>query len=100
VESDRSPHGIDIGLADAMTFQEVAGCVRAINLKTLASTAVLMGQPHVVKHATAIEQFGIELETTLLSGQRAPVPVRFSRDFRIVLRTSGLRSIWGTQIFQ
>lgn len=73
MESDRSPHGIDIGLADAMTFQEVAGCVRAINLKTLTSTAALMDQPHVVKHATAIEQLGIELETTLLSGQRAPV---------------------------
>src|SRR5258708_2710788 len=73
VQSDRRPDRIDVVLANAVTAEEVAGGVRAVDLEALVGAAVRRGQAHVVKHRPRIEKLAIELETTMLSGERTPV---------------------------
>src|SRR6266851_183512 len=73
VQSDRRPDRIDVVLANAVTAEEVAGGVRAVNLEAFDGAAVCRAQPHVVKHRPRIEKLAIELETTMLSGERTPV---------------------------
>ena len=55
VQSDRRPDRIDVVLANAVTTEEVAGGVRAIDLEALVGAAVRRNEPHVVKHRRRIE---------------------------------------------
>src|SRR5271168_4602651 len=56
-----------------MTLQKIASHVRAVDLESFLRTAVLVYQPHVVKHGARIKQFRIKLQAATLPRERAPM---------------------------
>src|SRR5579859_1538458 len=73
VKCDRRPHVVDVLLGDVMATQEVARCICSIHLKTVRIAAVSRYETNVVEHSAGVEQFGVELETATLTGERAKV---------------------------
>src|SRR5271168_1694649 len=56
-----------------MTLQKISGYVRAVDLESFVRTAVLVYQPHVMKHGPGIKQFRIKLQAATLPRERAPM---------------------------
>ena len=54
-----------------MPQQKIARHVRTVDFESLLGAAVLMYQPHVVKHRSCIEKLRIELQSATLPA-RAP----------------------------
>ncbi len=50
-----------------MGFQEIAGCIRSIHLKTFVRTAVMRGQAQVMEDGAYIKELGIVWETMALA---------------------------------
>ena len=71
MQRDRRPHRVDIRLRDSVPLQEIPRRIRAVHLEALIVAAVRLGQTHVVKHRSGIEQFRIEFQAMMLAGQRA-----------------------------
>jgi len=69
VQRDRRPNRVDIRLRDAVAAQEIAGCVRAVDLEALLSAAVLWGKAQVMEHRSGIQKLRIEAQVPVLSGQ-------------------------------
>src|ERR1700722_3364946 len=65
VQGNRGPDGVDLGLGNAVSAQEVARDIRAVDLEPLVRATVSRHQPHVVEHGAGIEQLRIELQSAM-----------------------------------
>src|SRR6267378_2297646 len=84
VQRDRRPNRVDIRLRDAVAAQEIAGCVRTVDLEALFGAAVLWGKSQVMEHRSRIQKLRIEAQAAVLSGQRTEVidPARVMKEQR------------------
>ena len=62
VQRDRRPHRLDVCLWNTVPLQEIPRRIGAVDLEALVGAAVGLGQAHVVKHRSRIEQFRIEFQ--------------------------------------
>src|ERR1700730_12087459 len=73
VKSNRRPYAVDVLFRNVTAAQELARGICSINLKTVCVAAVSRYETDVVEHSACVEQFGVELETTALTSERAKV---------------------------
>ena len=65
VQSNGVPNLFDLGLANLMSRQELASCIRSIDFEALGGGAVRWHQAHVVEHGSDVEHLSVK-------GQLAP----------------------------
>src|SRR5689334_25199969 len=71
MERNRFPHQIGLWLRNAVPSEKFAGCVRAINLKSLRRRVIMVDEAEIVKQRRDIEQLGIELQILAKSLHRS-----------------------------
>lgn len=73
VKCNCSPYAFYVAFIDAMSLEKITRGIRSIDFKTTTIAAVLVGQAHVMEHATRVEKLVVVFQAQSLTSKRCEI---------------------------